>query len=93
MATEDIELIIEGEPGEEVQVWYRGDRDRDPGEGDPAPLVYTGNIGSDGSLTISVPRAYLVLGRPVRRSALVMELHLEEKSTKTKTVQLPKEKT
>lgn len=41
MATETFELTIEGEPDEEVQIWYRGDRET----GD-SPIVYTGNLGS-----------------------------------------------
>jgi hypothetical protein len=81
METETISLTIEGKPGQDVQVWYRGDRDSE--SEDPAPIVYTGKIGADGSVTISVPRAYLVLGTPVRRGGIPLELHREEGASKT----------
>ena len=90
MANEKIDLTIEGEPGEEVQIWYRGDRDRDPEEGDPAPIVYTGKLGPDGRVTVSVPRAYLILGRPVRRGGTPLALHSE--TGRSKTVRFPKDK-
>ena len=78
----EISLTVEGNPGEDFQVWYRGDRET--GE---APIVYTGKIGTDGSATVPVPRAYLVLGRPGRRDGVPLELHLE--SGASKTVRLP----
>lgn len=90
MPSETIELTIVGGPGEEVQVWYRGNMGDDPDLGDPAPIVYTGKLGIDGRVTISVPRAYLVLGRPVKRAALPLPLH--EEIAASKTVELPPEK-
>jgi cellulose biosynthesis protein BcsQ len=83
-ATDGISLTIEGDPGEDVQVWFRGDRET----GD-APIVYTGKIGSDGRVVVSVPRAYLMLGRPVRRGGIPLDLQNEKGSTRT--VRLPKE--
>lgn len=77
-----IELTIEGQPGEEFQIWYRGGRG-DTKNADLAPIVYTGKLGQDGRLTISVPRAYLLLGRPVRRGGIPLALHRESGSTKT----------
>ena len=58
----EIYLTIKGEPGREVQVWYRGDRDSE--SADPAPVVFTGKLGSDGRVTVRVPRAYLCVGFP-----------------------------
>jgi hypothetical protein len=86
MMIENITLIVEGEPGDDVQIWYRGDRDADTV--DPAPIIYTGRFGSDGRVTVSVPRAYLVLGRPVRSGAIPMALMNE--TGPTKTIRLPK---
>ena len=83
MAKDEIDLNIEGEPGEEVQVWYRGDQET--GE---APIVYTGKLGPDGRVTVSVPRAYLVLGRPIRSGGVPLDLHGEMATTKT--IRLPK---
>jgi len=58
MKSENVSLTIEGEPGEEVRVVYRSNADPQP------PPVWNGNLGPDGRVTISVPRAYLVvLGR------------------------------
>ncbi len=59
---EEIYLPIEGEPGREVQVWYRGDRDSELP--DPSPVVFTGKLGSDGRITVRIPRAYLCIGVP-----------------------------
>jgi hypothetical protein len=81
MESGNLSLTIEGEPGEEVQVWYRGDRDAD--SGDPAPIVYTGTLDADGRVTISVPRAYLVLGTPVRRNGMPLDLQGEKANNKT----------
>jgi hypothetical protein len=83
-APSNIALTIEGEPGEEIQIWYRGDRET--GE---APIVYTGTLGPDGRVTVSVPRAYLLLGRPVRRGGKVLGLHNETGAQIT--VPMPKE--
>ena len=76
-----ISLTIEGEPGQEVQVWYRGDRDSD--SDDPAPIVYTGKLDSDGRVTVQVPRAYLVVGFPTRRGGVPAPLHEETGDSKT----------
>jgi hypothetical protein len=73
-----MKLTIVGRPYEEVEVWYRGDRDT--GE---APLVHTGKLAKDGRLTITVPRAYLVVGKPGRRSGVPLDLHNEKSSTFT----------
>lgn len=81
MPDDMIDLTIEGNPGEEFQIWYRGDRDSE--EEDPAPIVYTGNLGEDGKVTVSVPRAYLVLGKPVRRGAIPLELYREQGNAAT----------
>jgi hypothetical protein len=78
---ENIDLTIEGKPGDEVQVWYRGDREIE--EGDLAPIIYTGRIGSNGRVIVSVPRAYLVLGRPVRQTVTTLPLHEETAAAKT----------
>ena len=77
-----ISLTIEGEPGQEVQVWYRGDRESE----EPAPIVYTGKLGPDGRVTVSVPRAYLLVGTPTRRGGVPLQLHTE--TGPSKTVQL-----
>jgi MinD-like ATPase involved in chromosome partitioning or flagellar assembly len=77
-ASGDMKLTIVGRPYEEVEVWYRGDRDT--GE---APLVHTGKLAKDGRLTITVPRAYLVVGKPGRRSGVPLDLHNEKSSTFT----------
>src|SRR5829696_4612528 len=61
----EIYLTIEGDPGQEVQVWYRGDQSADME--DPAPIIFTGLLGEDGRITVRVPRAYLCIGYPVRR--------------------------
>ncbi|HET9767520.1 MAG TPA: hypothetical protein VFS60_11775 [Thermoanaerobaculia bacterium] len=87
MPGDTIKLTIEGPPGETVQVWHRGNAGDDPELGDPAPIVFTGEICDDGRVTIEVPRKYLVLGRPTKRGALPMRLDLEQ--GEAKTVQLP----
>jgi Novel STAND NTPase 1/PASTA domain len=79
-----ITLVVQGRPGDDVQVWYRGDRDK--GE---APIVFTGKIGPDGRVVLSVPHAYLVLGRPVRRGGI--PLMLTNETQPIVTVQLPPE--
>ncbi len=58
----EIYLTIEGEPGREVQVWYRGDQDSDLP--DFSPVVFTGKLGSDGRITVRIPRVYLCVGFP-----------------------------
>lgn len=58
----EIYLTIEGESGREVQVWYRGDQGSDLP--DPSPVVFTGKLGSDGRITVRIPRAYLCVGFP-----------------------------
>ncbi|MDQ6788651.1 MAG: hypothetical protein M3033_17750 [Acidobacteriota bacterium] len=72
----EIYLTVEGEPGQEIQIWYRGDRDDD--SGDPAPIVFTGKLGADGRVTIRVPRAYLCVGFPERRACQPLELFNEK---------------
>jgi hypothetical protein len=62
----EIYLTIEGKPEQEVQVWYRGDRDADID--DPAPIVFTGILGTDGRISVRVPRAYLCIGYPEKQS-------------------------
>jgi hypothetical protein len=76
---EQISLTIEGEPGQEVQVWYRGDRESE----EPAPIVYTGKLDEKGSLTITVPRAYLLVGSPTRRGGIPLQLGGEDGPSKT----------
>jgi hypothetical protein len=66
------ELTIEGTPGEEVQIWYRGSSDTE--QGDPAPIVFTGRLGSDGRVTVVVPQAYLVVGKPNRRGGMPLDM-------------------
>ena len=82
---EQVSLTIEGKPGQEVQVWYRGSASDDTD--DPAPIVYTGKLGADGRVTISVPRAYLVVGYPTRKGGTPLPLH-DDNST-SRTVKLP----
>lgn len=84
---DNIDLTIEGRPGDDVQIWYRGNREAE--DGDAAPVIYTGRIGSNGRVVVSVPRAYLLLGRPNRRVVTVLDLIEEKASTKT-VVLLPK---
>jgi hypothetical protein len=55
MATPEVTLTIEGEPGAGVQVTHRNHRDA------PLEPVYTGELGPDGRVTIAVPRASYVL--------------------------------
>jgi hypothetical protein len=78
MEADKIQLTVVGEPGEEIQIRYRGDRET--GE---APVVYTGNLGPDGRVTIPVPRAYLVLGGSARTGVTPLELHDEKESART----------
>lgn len=75
MSDQTVMLTINGVEGEPVQIWYRGAQDA-PGD-DPAPIVYTGIVGKHGTLTVIVPRAYLVLGRPTRRGGVPLALHQE----------------
>jgi hypothetical protein len=58
----EIYLTIEGEPGQEVQVWYRGSQDSDLPNS--SPVIFTGKLGADGRITVRVPRAYLCVGIP-----------------------------
>ncbi len=78
-------MTIEGAPGEKVEIWYRGDRAT--GE---APLVYSGKLGRTGRVTLKVPRAYLVIGKPGRRSGTPLDLQREGSSSHT--LQMPKAK-
>jgi hypothetical protein len=71
-------VTVEGRPGEDVQVWYRGDRET--GE---APIVFTGKLGPDGRIDIPLPRAYLLLGRPNRRGGIPLALDKETQSAIT----------
>ena len=87
MPVENIDLTIEGAAGDQVQVWYRGNQGSD--DPDPAPIIYTARIGTNGRVIVSVPREYLALGRPVRRGATPLDLR-EEKAA-SKTVRLPPE--
>lgn len=77
MEPESIQLTIEGEPGEKLTVRYRGNREED----DPSPIVYEGAIGSDGRLTVAVPRAYLVILS--RHGTMPLMLHEEPGTQKT----------
>lgn len=72
-------LTIKGEPEEEVRVVYRSNADPQP------PPVWKGKLGRDGSVTITVPQAWLVIIGSNGGQA-VLELH-ETKST-AETVQL-----
>lgn len=83
MAADEIGLTIEGEAGQDFQIWYRGDRET--GE---APIVQTGKLGADGRLTVRVPRAYLLLGKPVRAEGVPLDL--QQEAGTSRTVQLPK---
>ena len=75
---EPVSLTVESEPGEDVQIWYRGDR-----EAARAPIVYTGKIGPEGSVVVSVPRAYLMVGKPERQSGIPLNLQREQGSART----------
>ncbi len=83
MAKDEISLTIEGEAGQEFQIWYRGNQDA--GE---APIVQTGKLGADGRLTVQVPRAYLLLGKPVRAEGVPLDL--QQEAGASRTVRLPK---
>ena len=74
-----ISLTVEGQPGEDIQIWYRGDRDAD----DPAPIVFTGKLDETGPVTVSVPRAYLLVGRPERQDGTPVSWGAETDSDKT----------
>ena len=74
----EITVAILGRPNEEFQIWWRGDRDT--GE---APIVHTGRLDSVGRAQAQVPRASLLLGRPVRQSGTPLELQHEEGDTVT----------
>ncbi|HEY4647690.1 MAG TPA: hypothetical protein VIG95_01235, partial [Gemmatimonadales bacterium] len=81
-----IELTVEGSPGQEFQIWFRANPDSQS-LGYFAQIVYTGEVGPQGSVTISVPRAYLMLGKPVRRAGEPLDLSNEQGPSKT--VKLP----
>jgi len=68
--TENINLVIQGLPGDQVQVWYKGEDEMD----EPAPVIYTGRFGSDGVIFVSVPRVHVHVGRPVRVTVLSLPL-------------------
>ena len=68
MMVEMASLTIEEEPGAHVQVLYR-----DRGD-DPPPPVFTGRLGPDGRVTVSVPRGYFVVLSPGCETGIV---HLE----------------
>jgi len=79
---DEVQLTIQGDPNEEVTVAYRGDRESD----EPAPVVYEGHLGADGRLSLSVPRAYLVIHS--QHGTTPLPLHQETESD-ARTVQLP----
>ena len=81
MSENTISLTIEGEPGQEVQVWYKGDREADVD--DPAPIVFTGKIGPDRRVTTTVPRAHLMVGVPTRANGTLYKLNEEDGDSKT----------
>jgi len=72
----EIFLTIEGEAGQDVQVWYRGDQSADVEE--LAPIVFTGILGMDGRITVRVPRAVLCVGYPERRACQPHNFRQEE---------------
>jgi hypothetical protein len=73
---EEIYLTVAGKPGEQVQVWYRGDATSDLA--DPSPIVFTGKLGLDGQITVRVPRAYLCLGFPEKSGCKPLDLSKEK---------------
>lgn len=79
-----IDLTIEGAPDEAVQVWYRGDM-----ETGSAPLVFTGKLGVDGRVTITVPRVYVLVGRPTRSGGIPMKLHEVQGNTASVKLSAP----
>jgi len=83
----EIYLTIEGEPGQEVQVWYRGDQGSDLP--DPSPVVFTGKLGSDGRITVRIPRARLCVGFPEKYGC--DPHHFEEETGDSVTVSLKAE--
>lgn len=73
-----IQLKIEGEPGVELTIRYRGNSDEDEA---PSPVVYEGAIEAAGSVTVIVPRIYLVILS--RHGTLPLRMHEETGSNKT----------
>jgi hypothetical protein len=82
MAEKTVSLTIEGEPGAEVEVVYR-----DRGD-EPPPSAYTGKLGPDGRVTVSLPRGYFLVFSPECEMAI---LHLET-GPATQSVRLRKVK-
>jgi hypothetical protein len=65
MTRQDVRLTIEGEPGAGVQVTHRDHRDA------PLDPVYTGELGPDGRVTITVPgTSYVLLSGGYERKAV-----------------------
>ncbi len=84
----EIYLTIEAESGREVQVWYRGDQDSDLP--DFSPVVFTGKLGSDGRITVRIPRAYLCVGFPEKYGCIPH--HFEKETGDSVTISLKAEK-
>ena len=80
----EIYLTIEGEPEQAVQAWHRGNRDDE--SPDSAPVIFTGKLGSDGRVTVRVPRAYLCVGFPEKSGC--QPHHFENETGDNVTVSL-----
>ena len=72
-------LTIKGASEEEVRVVYRSNADPQP------PPVWKGKLGRDGSVTITVPQAYLVV---IGSNGGQAVLRLDETKSTAETVQL-----
>jgi hypothetical protein len=78
MNDERVTLTIEGEAEEQVRVLYRSNADPQP------PPIWEGKLGADGRITVSVPRAYIVV---ISGSGQAV-LRLHESDATQKTVRL-----
>ena len=76
--TYTVSVNVEGVPGEPVQIWSRGNR-----ESGEAPILFTGKIGDNGRVSVTVPRDYLMLGRPVRSDGTPLDLLKEQAAAVT----------
>ena len=55
--SDQVQLTVVGDPGTKLRILYR-----DRGDGDePAPPLYEGQIGNDGSIVVTLPRCYCVV--------------------------------
>jgi MinD-like ATPase involved in chromosome partitioning or flagellar assembly len=85
LATDSVLLTLVGYPGDEVQIWRKADSKLGKN-----PVLYSGQIGSDGRVVVSVPRAYLFVGRRMSDGGVPIDLSNEQ--TATRTVDLMRKK-